>query len=210
MFSLKEDRGLVAIAVFIPICMIYLDEAALKWIREFHLVHPDIGGLLKSADRVMYFAAHGTTMIAGAAIFYLFGRYINRQFGDMAKALLVGLATSGISVQIIKHIIGRARPRVSDSLVIIGPSLRGGYDSFPSGHAAMAFCLACTLSRYFPAYRGIFYLFAVLEALARVDGTSHFPADVLGGAILGMVAARLVEAKMEKVRKVFTGDPSES
>ena len=190
--------------------MFYLDEAALRWIREFHLVHPDIGGLLQSADRMMYFAAHGTTMIAGAAIFYLFGRYINRQFGDMATSLLIGLAASGISVQIIKHIIGRARPRVSDSLVIIGPSLHGGYDSFPSGHTAMAFCLAFTLSRYFPAYRILFYMFAIFEGLARIDGTSHFPSDVLAGAILGMAVASLVEVKMAKVNKAGTGDLSES
>ena len=123
----------------------------------------------------MYFGAHGTTMIVGAILVCLYGRYADQKFRDIGKALFIGLVVSGISVQIMKHIIGRARPRVSDILVIIGPSLQGGYDSFPSGHSAMAFCLAAILSRYYPRYWIPFYIFAVLEGLARVDGTSHFP-----------------------------------
>jgi len=196
MFFLKESRGLVAIAVFIPIFVFYLDEAVLKWIREFHLVHPDIGRLLQSADRAMYFAAHGATLIIGALLLCLIGKYVNRKFYNVGMSLLIGLVTSGIVVQIVKHLIGRARPRITDSLVIIGPTFRGSYDSFPSGHTAMAFCLACILSRSFPAYRILFYLFAVLEGLARIDGTSHFPSDVLAGAIVGIVIGKVLEMKM--------------
>jgi membrane-associated phospholipid phosphatase len=196
LFSLKENRGLIAAVVFVPVFMFYLDEAVMKWIREFHLVHPDIGRFLQSADIGMYFAAHGTTMIAGAVIIYLFGRYINGKLGDMPKSILAGLVASGISVQIIKHLIGRARPRVSDSLLIIGPTLRGSYDSFPSGHTAMAFCLAHILSNNYPAFRILFYIFAVCEGLARIDGTSHFPSDVLAGAIVGIIIAKIAESKI--------------
>lgn len=188
----------MAIAVLVPFVLIYADERVLTWVREFHKVNPDISRLLRAADKVMYYAAHGTTMIGGAVLVYLYGRYVNRRFLDIGKSLFIGLAASGISVQVIKHLIGRARPRISDSLVIIGPSLRGGYDSFPSGHSAMAFCLAAILSRYYRGYWIPFYIFAVLEGLARVDGTSHFPADVLAGAIVGTVAAKLVEMKLSR------------
>lgn len=196
MLSLKENRGLILAAVLIPVFMVYLDETVMKGIREFHLAHQDMSRLLQSADRAMYFAAHGTTMIGGAVILFLFGRYINRRLGDMPLSLLAGLAISGISVQIIKHLIGRARPRVSDSLLIIGPSLRGSYDSFPSGHTTMAFCLAYILSNHYPAFRILFYMFAVCEGLARIDGTSHFPSDVLGGAIWGIIIAKAVLSRI--------------
>ncbi len=184
------------IALLVPFVLIYVDEPVLTWIREFHKVNPDLDRILRAADHLMYYAAHGTTMIIGAIMVYLYGRYVDQSFQDIGKSLFIGLVASGISVQIIKHLIGRARPRISDSLIIIGPSRRGGYDSFPSGHSAMAFCLAAILSRYNPRCWILFYIFAVLEGLARVDGTSHFPADVLAGVIVGTVVAKLVGMKL--------------
>jgi undecaprenyl-diphosphatase len=198
MCSSKETKIFLAISALVPVVLFYVDEPVLTWIRGFHSANPDIHRLLRATDKVMYFAAHGTTMIVGAILVYLYGRFADQRFRDIGKSLIIGLVASGISVQIMKHIIGRARPRVSDSLVIIGPSLRGGYDSFPSGHSAMAFCLAAILSRYYPRYWIPFYIFAVLEGLARIDGTSHFPADVLAGAFVGTVVARLVEIKLSR------------
>ena len=177
--------------MLVPVALFYADEPVLTWIRGFHKDNPDIHRLLSAV-------AHGTTMMVGAILVYLYGRFADQRLRDIGKSLVIGLAASGISVQIIKHIIGRARPRVSDILVIIGPSLRGGYDSFPSGHSAMAFCLAAILSRYYPRYWIPFYMFAVLEGLARIDGTSHFPADVLAGAFVGTGVAKLVEIKLSR------------
>ncbi len=211
MCSSKKTKILIFIAVLTPFVLFYCDEWVLTSVRYFHGAHPDIDRILRSIDRVMYYAAHGTTMIAGAFLFCLFGRYVNRRFYEAGKSLLVGLIISGVSVQIFKHIIGRARPRVSDSLVIIGPSLRGGYDSFPSGHSAMAFCLAAILSRYYPSYWIPFYFFAAVEGLARIDGTSHFPADVMAGAIVGIVVAKVLEMKMPDPGKgLGAGDHTKS
>ncbi len=192
----KENKGLFLAAACIPPFLFYFDEPVMAWIREVHKVHPDIGSVLQTGDRLMYFAAHGTTMIAGAIIFYLFCRYIKRVHLYTAKALLIGLPAAGIGVQIVKHIAGRARPRISDSLIAIGPTLRSGYDSFPSGHTAMAFCLAYILSRHYPPLRFLYYTFAAWEGLARIDGTSHFPSDVIGGAIFGIIVAKVVESKI--------------
>jgi undecaprenyl-diphosphatase len=58
--------------------------------------------------------------------------------------------------------------------------------SFPSGHAATAFMAAGLLSkgtRLAPAY----YTLAVLVAYSRVHVRMHHPADVVGGAALGVV-----------------------
>jgi len=194
----KETRIILLISILVPFVLIYVDEPVLRWIREFHKVNPDIGQLLRFGDKIMYYAAHGTTLIVGTIMVYLYGRYFDKRFQYIGKPLFIGLATSGISVQIIKHLIGRARPRISDSLVIIGPSLQGGYDSFPSGHSAMAFCLAAILSQCYPRYWIPFYFFALLEGFARIDGTSHFPADVLAGAIVGTVVANLVKMKLQQ------------
>ena len=90
--------------------------------------------------------------------------------------------------QLLKHLIGRPRPRFAHSDEFsLGPSVTGGYDSFPSGHAASAFGAAAVLAWFFPAVRVHLYLVAGLVSTARVLRGSHFPTDVLAGAILGVV-----------------------
>ena len=51
------------------------------------------------------------------------------------------VAASGIAVQILKHLIGRARPQENlGAFHFIGPNLsQGGFESFPSGHAMSSF-----------------------------------------------------------------------
>ncbi|MXX09872.1 MAG: phosphatase PAP2 family protein [Nitrospira sp. SB0677_bin_15] len=97
-------------------------------------------------------------------------------------------ALAGVAVQILKHLIGRPRPRwTHQDAFEYGPSWQGGLDAFPSGHAAASFAVAAVLARYFPAWRGLWYGSALFVGMARVAGGSHFPTDVLGGAVLGFL-----------------------
>jgi membrane-associated phospholipid phosphatase len=75
----------------------------------------------------------------------------------------------------------------------------------------MAFCLAAILSRYYPSYWIPFYFFAVVEGLSRIDGASHFPADVMAGAIVGIVVAKVLEMKMpDPGKNLGAGDHTKS
>ncbi len=97
-------------------------------------------------------------------------------------------ALAGLAVQIFKHLIGRPRPRwTHQDAFEYGPSWQGGLDAFPSGHAAASFAVAAVLARYFPEWRGLWYGGALFVGMARVAGGSHFPTDVLGGAVLGFL-----------------------
>ena len=101
---------------------------------------------------------------------------------------LVAHALVGIAIQALKHLIGRPRPRWTHQEAFeYGPSWQGGLDAFPSGHAAASFAVATVLARYFPAWRGLWYGGALFVGMARVVGGSHFPTDVLGGAVLGFL-----------------------
>jgi len=59
------------------------------------------------------------------------------------------------------------------------------YDSFPSGHTAVAFASARVFSHYYPENRAIYYILAVGVAVARVQSKAHYVRDVIGGAIVG-------------------------
>ena len=103
---------------------------------------------------------------------------------------IVAHALASIATQILKHLIGRPRPRFTHQDAFeYGPSWQGGLDAFPSGHAAAAFAVATVLARYFPEWRGLWYGGAIFVGMARVARGSHFPTDVLGGAVLGFLIA---------------------
>jgi len=103
------------------------------------------------------------------------------------RGLLAQLGISAVT-QLIKHLIGRPRPRFAHSDEFsLGPSLATGFDSFPSGHTANAFGAATVLAWFFPAVRTPLYLVAGLVAMSRVLRGSHFPTDVWAGAVLGVV-----------------------
>lgn len=83
----------------------------------------------------------------------------------------------------------------------------GGEDaSFPSGHAARSvifgIILAYVLSERFP--RGCYLLFAypILVSLSRIYVLQHFPMDVIGGAILGIMLTGVL-AHMTKLNTIF-------
>jgi membrane-associated phospholipid phosphatase len=64
--------------------------------------------------------------------------------------------------------------------------------SFPSGHAANAAGGAYALARLAPEGRAIFWTLALLVSISRIYLGVHYPADVLGGWLLGLVVAWLV------------------
>jgi undecaprenyl-diphosphatase len=93
---------------------------------------------------------------------------------------------AGLLTQILKHLVGRPRPRLLDQAVQhFGPTLASGLDSFPSGHAASAVAVALVLSVRFPRLTPLFMLGAALISASRLFSGSHFPVDVLGGVFVG-------------------------
>jgi undecaprenyl-diphosphatase len=61
--------------------------------------------------------------------------------------------------------------------------------SFPSGHATTSFACATILSLHAPRAAPAFFLLAAAVAWSRVYVGVHYPLDVLGGAVLGVLVA---------------------
>lgn len=193
---LKENKRLLYIVVILPLFFFYLDKTIILWMRDFHKGNFKIYPFLESIDPLINFISHGSTLIIIALILYVSGRYLNQKFYHAGRSMFIGFISSGILVQVLKHLIGRARPRITDDLLLSGPSLKGGYDSFPSGHTTVVFCLAYILSQHFPKYRFLFYIFAFMVGFERVKYLSHFPSDVLAGAIIGIAVGRLLSVRI--------------
>jgi len=83
----------------------------------------------------------------------------------------------------------------------------GGYDaSYPSGHAArsmiFAIILGFALSERFPRGAYLMFLYPLLISLSRLYVLEHYPMDVIGGTVIGVMLAGVM-AKRTKLYKIF-------
>ena len=83
----------------------------------------------------------------------------------------------------------------------------GGYNaSYPSGHAArsmiFAIILGYALSERFPRGAYLMFLYPILISLSRLYVLEHYPMDVIGGTVIGVMLAGVM-AKRTKLYKIF-------
>ena len=115
-----------------------------------------------------------------------------RKVGFMTALSLIG--TLVINNMLLKNLVNRTRPyEVIEGLTYL---VRTPTDSsFPSGHSACAFAVACIMFRRLPKKYGVPALvLAILIALSRLYVGVHYPSDVLFGTISGIAISYAAEA----------------
>ena len=83
----------------------------------------------------------------------------------------------------------------------------GSYNaSYPSGHAARAMIvgiiLGYALSERFPRGAYLMFLYPVMISISRIYVLQHFPMDVIGGAVIGVLLAGVM-AQRTKLYNIF-------
>lgn len=122
-----------------------------------------------------------------------------------SNAFLVfcSLVLSGIVVEILKFVIGRARPIFFDEFGIVGffpGTFEWAFNSMPSGHTALSFAGLVMLGMLMPRFKVLTWGLAILIGLSRVAIGAHWPTDVILGAFVGMVAADVVLAIVRRIK----------
>jgi len=127
-----------------------------------------------------------------------------------AAFVFLALAISGIAVDLLKLVFGRARPKLLFLDHQYGFTWHGnGPDlwSFPSGHAASATALALALTVLWPRYWPAYWLFAVLILTSRVLLDAHYLSDLIGGAFIAYLCVRAVQAGFARFAIALSDSP---
>lgn len=105
--------------------------------------------------------------------------------------VLTILLTIIIDGAIIKNIVQRPRPFLQVTTINMLITKPLDY-SFPSVHTAAAVAACLVLFKTIKKYSIPFIFLAILIAFSRLYLFVHYPSDVLGGVILGLVSSKIV------------------
>ncbi len=125
--------------------------------------------------------------------------------------ILLILVSDQTGYRILKEFFARPRPCnvLSDVITPLGCT---GTFSFPSNHALNNFAAAFFFYKLFPNLKWILFITAALVSISRVYLGLHYPSDIIGGALIGILFGfifaeiallsenKLIQIKSEKTK----------
>jgi undecaprenyl-diphosphatase len=162
----------------------------------FHVLNGSLRGHPAIADDLEDFVTVWATPLFALATLalWLFDR--PHRLYRWKVACLSGLVSAGLGLllsQMISHLWDRPRPFVAhpaQTLLLAPPSPE---PSFPSDHAVAAFAIAFSVLFVVGRIAGAAFLSAAfVVGVTRVFAGLHYPGDVAGGMLVGLLAATIV------------------
>lgn len=131
-------------------------------------------------------------------IYLIIREYKVKSMLIIAFVFLLILLSDQLSVHAFKNVFQRLRPCHTEDLKLLIHMVNncGGQYSFVSSHATNSFALATYISGLFAEkykWMGwLMFIWAALVSYSRIYLAQHFPADIIGGAILGIIIGVVV------------------
>jgi membrane-associated phospholipid phosphatase len=182
----------------IGVTLVVVAFATDRWVHEqvsFPRVYEEDWGRLL---RVMGYWP--TWLLASVAL--VLGDWPRRVTGGIRHAiergglLLASVTASGVAGELLKLVLRRERPGVSDALYSFRPwsdrPLQSGGLAMPSTHAIVAFGAAVMLARLFPRAWPVWYGLAVGCGLTRILAGAHYLSDVIVAALVAWIVGALI------------------
>ncbi len=133
---------------------------------------------------------------------YLTGLFAKDEKLRRTGVLLVASATSaGLLQQVLKTVVGRARPLSGQSKDTFDPfNPDRNYHSFPSGHTMVAFTNGYALGKQFknPWIKGGIYTIALIPGLSRLWENEHWFSDVALGVAISIFTVESIDRYLDR------------
>jgi membrane-associated phospholipid phosphatase len=179
------------IAVF---AVSFADEAAIRF------VHDSDSSVIRFMAYITNIGRSQWYLVPAALVFGAVALADWSRGGRRAKArlsLLFGqaayvfssVALSGLFVNAIKVLFGRARPRLLDQVgAHYFDPLTFGYlnASFPSGHSTTVGAIVGILIIWYPRWSLLIIELGLFIAATRIAAQAHYPSDVIAGFLVGL------------------------
>ncbi len=148
-----------------------------------------------------YGSPENNYMLTGGV--YLAGLFTKNEKLRRTGVLLISSATAGgFLQQVSKRIIGRARPKSGDSSGTFDPLHLNrvyNYDSFPSGHAMLAFSNAYAIAKQFksPWVKAGIYTVGLIPGFVRIVDDFHWFSDVAFSTVLSIFIVESIDRYLD-------------
>ncbi|MGI0081793.1 MAG: phosphatase PAP2 family protein [Nitrosopumilaceae archaeon] len=137
--------------------------------------------------------------------------FIKKSTRRIGLVLILSVLAGTIASSYMKDFVGQERPKLDFAGEPFPIALEQdvsffGKGSYPSGHAtrtaAFAFVIGFALSQRFPRGCYLMWIYPLVVSISRVFILQHFPMDVIGGTLLGILVADIVSKKL-KLHLIF-------
>jgi membrane-associated phospholipid phosphatase len=197
-WSLFHTRKLLALGVFAGAvalgALIFPHDQVL--LARLHFWR---GGQEETARRIAYFLGtwgdYPTYNLPLALAIWLYGVGTKSSaWRRVAVICFLGATLAGLFNDCFRLTLGRPRPdaHMPDGFYGITYAFRGGFQSFPSGHAAAVFGAAVALLVVKRPLGLVATLFALAVVWARMELNRHHPSDVAVGSVIGIYFGLMV------------------
>jgi len=125
----------------------------------------------------------------------------SRLWKDIAVACLLAGLVAGISLNVLRPTLGRARPQAPPGPGFHWFELGDELDSMPSGHAMSNAASAFAIVPLAPVAVVPAVAYTMAMSWSRLQLNRHYPSDVLWGSLLGAIVGLAVGASIRDRRR---------